>query len=76
MEDLNNNKKQIIKFDDSEYIYDDLPEEAKGLISGLKKADLQINMHEDTLRLISIGKSKMIEDLKIILEKIKPINNA
>tara|TARA_Y100000739_G_C20367208_1_gene355035 strand:- start:94 stop:327 length:234 start_codon:yes stop_codon:yes gene_type:complete len=77
MENLNNiNKKQIVKFDDSEYIIDELPEEAKGLISGLKTADLQIKMHEDTLRLISIGKSKMIEELKVILEKIRPINDA
>jgi len=32
-------------------------------------------MHEDTLKLISIGKSKMIEDLKNIIEPIEHIKN-
>tara|TARA_B100001093_G_scaffold339690_1_gene324467 strand:- start:184 stop:420 length:237 start_codon:yes stop_codon:yes gene_type:complete len=64
-----------IKLGDSEYSYDSLPDEAKKLFSGLRTADTQLRMHEDTLRLISIGKAKMIEDLKKILEPIESINN-
>ena len=64
-----------IKLGDSEYSYDSLPDEAKKLVSGLRTADTQLRMHEDTLRLISIGKAKMIEDLKKILEPIESINN-
>ena len=64
-----------IKIGDSEYFYDSLPEEAKKLVAGLRTADTQLRMHEDTLKLIAIGKSKMIEDLKEILEPIESLNN-
>ena len=69
-------KKQKLKFDNSEYFLDDLPEEAKQLVIGLRTADTQTKMYEDTLKLIAVGKSKMIEDLKIILDKVQPIENA
>ena len=69
------NTESKIKIGDSEYLYDSLPEEAKKLVSGVRTADTQLRMHEDTLRLISIGKSKMIEDLKKILEPIESLKN-
>ena len=68
--------KQKLKFDNSEYFLDDLPEEAKQLVMGLRTADAQTKMYEDTLKLIAVGKNKMIEDLKIILDKVQPIENA
>ena len=68
--------KQKLKFDNSEYFLDDLPKEAKQLVMGLRTADAQTKMYEDTLKLIAVGKNKMIEDLKIILDKVKPIENA
>ena len=73
---MDSTNKQKLKFDNSEYFIDDLPEEAKQLVMGLRTADAQTKMYEDTLKLITIGKNKMIEDLKIILDKIKPIENA
>ena len=76
MDILNTEKKRDkIKIDEDEYFLDMLPEEAKALITGLKTADLQTNMYQDTLKLIQISKSKMIEDLKKILENIDPIKS-
>ena len=69
------NQKKL-KFDDSEYLVDSLPDEAKQLITGLRTADAQTKMYEDTLKLIAVGKNKMAEDLKMILDKIEPIKNA
>ena len=69
-------KKQKLKFDDSEYFLDDLPEEAKQLVIGLRTADAQTKMYEDTLKLIALGKNKMVQDLKVIWDKIEPIQNA
>ena len=74
-EKIENKSKQKIKFDDSEYFLDDLPKEAKQLVIGLRTADAQTKMYEDTLKLIALGKNKMVEDLKIILDKIEPIKN-
>ena len=77
MEEKNLDKnKQKLKFDNSEYFLDDLPEEAKQLVMGLRTADAQTKMYEDTLKLIAVGKNKMIQDLKIILDKLQPIENA
>ena len=67
--------KQKLKFDDSEYFLDDLPKEAKQLVMGLRTADAQTKMYEDTLKLIALGKNKMVQDLKMILDKTEPIQN-
>ena len=50
-----------------------MPEEGKGLVNGLRTADLKISMYEDTLKMINIGKMKMLEDLKKIVENIEPL---
>ena len=75
-EKIDGNNKQKLKFDNSEYFLDDLPEEAKQLVMGLRTADAQTKMYEDTLKLIALGKNKMVEELKVILDKIQPIENA
>ena len=74
MEEKNDSsKKQKLKFDDSEYFLDELPKEAQQLVIGLRTADAQTKMYEDTLKLIAIGKRKMVDELKIIFEKIEPL---
>tara|TARA_B100000212_G_C27345629_1_gene521171 strand:+ start:201 stop:425 length:225 start_codon:yes stop_codon:yes gene_type:complete len=73
MEDKNLESPQSkIKIDNHEYLLDTLPDEAKQLVNGLKAADIQIRMYEDTLKLISISRTKLIEDLRKILEEIEP----
>ncbi len=74
-EKIDETKKQKLKFDDSEYFLDDLPKEARQLVIGLRTADAQTKMYEDTLKLIALGKNKMVEELKLILDKIEPIKN-
>ena len=75
MEDSkNSNPKNILKIDDSEYLIDSLPDEAKEIIAGLRTADIQIQMNQDTLKLLSFSRGKLVEDLKKILEYIEPIN--
>ena len=76
MENVNEQNQRKLKFDDSEYLFDSLPDEAKQLITGLRAADAQTKMYEDTLKLIAVGKRKMVEDLKKILADIKPITNG
>ena len=71
--DSNDSKKKILKFEGSEYYIDSLPEEVKQLVTGINAADIQTKMYKDTLNLISVGKSKLVEDLKRNLENIDPI---
>ena len=73
MENQNQSEKKL-KIDDKEYLIESLPDKAKQLIVGLRTSDAQTNMFQDTLRLIAISKTKMVEDLKIILKDIEPIS--
>ena len=75
-EQIDKKNQQKLKFDNSEYLLDDLPKEAKQLVMGLRTADAQTKMYEDTLKLIAVGKNKMVADLKMILDKIEPISNG
>ena len=68
-----NKNRPILNIDNSEYYIDSLPEEGKGLVNGLRTADLQIKMYEDTLKMINIGRMKLLEDLKKIVENIEPL---
>ena len=62
-----------LKFEGLEYYLDSLPEEVNQLIAGINAADLQTKMYQDTLKLISVGKLKLVQDLKKNLENIDPI---
>ena len=63
-----NNKKAVLTFDGKKYIMEDLSEEIKEIIKSLQIADAQLKMHEDTLKLLSIGKNSLINDLRKKLE--------
>ena len=65
--------KRKLKFEGSEYYIDSLPDEVKQLVTGINAADIQTRMYQDTLKLISVGKSKLVEELKKNLENIDPI---
>ena len=54
---------------------DSLPEPIKQLVAGINAADLQTKMYQDTLKLIAVGKSKLLQDLKKGLEDIDPIDD-
>ena len=64
-----------LKFEGSEYYMDSLPEPVKQLVAGINAADLQTKMYQDTLKLIAVGKSKLVEELKKGLKDIDPIDS-
>ena len=65
-----NNKKAVLTFDGKKYIMEDLSDEIKEVIKSLQIADAQLKMHEDTLKLLSIGKNSLVNDLR---KKLKDI---
>ena len=69
--ELNTSVKKL-KFDEVEYNLDDLPEEGKNLLNGLKTVDIQLKMYGDTINLLNFSKNKMLQELKSILKDIKP----
>tara|TARA_B100001248_G_C26956575_1_gene264013 strand:+ start:37 stop:258 length:222 start_codon:yes stop_codon:yes gene_type:complete len=68
------NKIKKLKFDNNEYNIDDLPENAKSLLTGLQTVDLQLKMYSDTINLLKVSKNSMLNDMKSILKDIKPIS--
>ena len=70
-----NETKRKLKFEGSEYYMDSLPEPVKQLVAGINAADLQTKMYQDTLKLIAVGKTKLVEELKKGLKDIDPIDS-
>ena len=65
-----NNKKAVLTFDGKKYIMEDLTDEIKEVIKSLQIADAQLKMHEDTLKLLSLGKNSLVNELRKKLENI------
>ena len=64
------NKKAVLTFDGKKYIIDELSDEIKEIVKNLQIADAQLKMHEDTLKLISLGKNCLVSELRKNLESI------
>ncbi len=69
-----NEKEAILTFEDKKYDIKSLPKEVQELIKGMQVADAQLRMHEDTLKVLAVGRQHLIMQLKSKLETINPIN--
>ena len=66
-------KEAILTFEDKKYDIKTLPKEIQEIIKGLQVADAQLRMHEDTIKVIAIGRQHLAMQLKSKLESINPI---
>ena len=69
-----NEKEAILTFEDKKYDLNKLPKEVKELIKGMQVADAQLRMHEDTLKVLAVGRQHLAMQLKKKLDSISPIN--
>ena len=67
-EKIIDNKNPVLTFEGKKYNVDDLSNDTKEIIKGLQIADTQLKMHEDTLKLLSIGRNSLANQLR---EKLK-----
>ena len=58
----------ILTFEGKKYNVNDLNSETKEIIKGLQIAETQLKMYEDTLKLLSIGRISLANQLR---EKLK-----
>ena len=58
------NKNPVLTFEGGEYNINDLTSETKELIKGLQIAETQLKIHEDTLKLLSIGRNSLTNQLR------------
>ena len=69
MTEKNTNKNNpVLTFEGGEYNINDLSNDTKEIIKGLQVAETQLKMHEDTIKLLSIGRNALAKELR---EKLK-----
>ena len=69
--DINNNP--VLTFEGKKYLINNLSNDIKETIKGLQIAETQLKMHEDTLKLLSISRRSLANQLK---EKLKNIEEV
>ncbi len=69
---MNENKidsdKPVLTFEGKKYLINELSKDIKESIKGLQIAETQLKMHEDTLKLLSISRNSLANQLR---EKLK-----
>ncbi len=69
----NNQTEPILTFDEKKYNINSLPNELKELVKGLQVADSQLRLHEDTLKVLAVGRQSLAKELKTKLQNIDPV---
>ena len=70
-ENTNNNSNPILTFEGKKYFINELSKDIKESIKVLQIAETQLKMHEDTLKLLSISRNSLANQLR---EKLKNLN--
>lgn len=63
----------VLTFEGKRYDLNDLPDDLKELVRGMQVADAQLRMHEDTLKVLAIGRQSMASQLNERLKGVTPL---
>ena len=67
-ENTKDSENPVLTFEGKKYLINELSNEIKESIKGLQIAETQLKMHEDTLKLLSISRNSLANQLR---EKLK-----
>ena len=67
-ENTNDSSNPVLTFEGKKYFINELSSDIKESIKGLQIAETQLKMHEDTLKLLSISRNSLANQLR---EKLK-----
>ena len=70
-ENTNDSANPVLTFEGKKYLINELSSEIKESIKALQIADTQLKMHEDTLKLLSISRNSIVNQLREKLEKLE-----
>ena len=73
VEQAANAQEPVLTFEGKRYDLKNLPNEIKELVKGMQVADTQLRMHEDTLKILAIGRQTMATQLNEKLKDVKPL---
>ena len=71
MDNTNDLTNPVLTFEGKEYLINELSSDIKESIKGLQIAETQLKMHEDTLKLLSISRNYLANQLR---EKLKNLD--
>ena len=71
IENTNDSANPVLTFEGKKYFINELSNEIKESIKGLQIAETQLKMHEDILKLLSISRNSLANQLR---EKIKKLD--
>ena len=63
----------VLTFEGKRYDLNTLPDELKELVRGLQVADAQLRMHEDTLKVLAVGRQSLATQLNERLKSVTPL---
>ena len=66
-------KNAILTFEGKRYDLNSLSKELKELVKGMQVADAQLRMHEDTLKVLAVGRQSMAAQLNEQLKNVTPL---
>jgi len=67
-ENTNDSANPVLTFEGKKYFINELSNEIKESIKDLQIAETQLKMHQDTLKLLSISRNSLVDQLR---EKLK-----
>ena len=70
-ENTSDSTNPVITFEGKKYLINELSNDIKESIKGLQIAETQLKMHEDTLKLLSISRNSLANQLR---EKLKNLD--
>ena len=70
-EKSNDTSNPILTFEGKKYFINDLSNDIKESIKGLQIAETQLKMHEDTMKLLSISRNTLANQLREKLKKLE-----
>jgi hypothetical protein len=62
-----------LTFEGKRYDLNTLPDELKELVRGMQVADAQLRMHEDTLKVLAVGRQSLASQLNERLKSVTPM---
>ena len=63
----------VLTFEGKRYDLNTLPDELKELVRGMQVADAQLRMHEDTLKVLAVGRQSLAMQLNEKLQSVTPL---
>jgi hypothetical protein len=63
----------VLTFEGQRYDLNSLPDDVKELVRGMQVADAQLRLHEDTLKVLAVGRQSMAMQLNEKLKAIAPL---